>query len=87
MLEEVQVVEENVQNHCLQKKIDLPALSVMMFYKYLGVDLGASENRVTCIKLLAEKIMAIRKAPLKSQQRLWILKTHLIPGIFHQLTL
>ena len=47
MLEEVHVVEENVQNHCLQNKIDLPALSVMMFYKYMGVDLGASENRVT----------------------------------------
>ena len=30
---------------------------------------------------------AFRKAPLKPQQRLWILKTHLIPGLYHQLTL
>ena len=77
----------SVQNHCLQNKIDLPALSVTMFYKCLGVDLGASGNRVTCIRRLEEKIMAIRRAPLKPQQRLWILKTHLIPGLFHQLTL
>ena len=31
--------------------------------------------------------MAIRKPPLKPQQRLWILKTNLIPGLFHQLVL
>ena len=48
-LEKGHGVEESVQNHCLQNKIDLPALSVTMFYKYLGVDLGASGNRVTCI--------------------------------------
>ena len=68
-------------------KGNLPAMNVSEFYKYLGVELGASGTRITCIKRLEEKIMALRKAPLKPQQRLWILKTHLIPGLYHQLTL
>ena len=75
------------QNAYKSSKGELPVMNAVQFYKYLGIDLGASGTRITSIKRLEEKIRAIKKAPLKPQQRLWILKTHLIPGLFHQLVL
>ena len=51
-------------------KGDLPAINVVQFYEYLGIDLGASGTRITSIKRLEDKVMAIKKVPLKPQQRL-----------------
>ena len=65
----------------------LPVMTATSFYKYLGVETGTSGTRVTCIKKLEQKLTNLRRAPLKPQQRLWILKTYLIPGVYHQLVL
>ena len=57
------------------------------FYKYLGIETGAYGTRTNTIKKLEKKLDDLRRAPLKPQQRIWILKTYCIPSVYHQLVL
>ena len=57
------------------------------FYKYLGVETGWHGTRMTTTRLLERKLDNLRRAPLKPQQRLWIMKLYVLPSIYHQLVL
>ena len=64
----------------------VPALSVLDTYKYLGVHLSARDTVVSFSSQLNTKMQLLLKAPLKPQQRLYILRTHLLPSFGHSLT-
>ena len=62
----------------------IPATSITQAQKYLGVDISAggdqskgSENK------LQRGLSHLSGAPLKPQQRLYILKHHLLPALYH----
>ena len=65
----------------------VPALTVQGSYKYLGVRMAATGKvelpRVFLTSLLSE----LTAAPLKPQQRMYILRVNVIPKVLHQLVL
>jgi len=68
--------------------MELPALRRSDDWKYLGIPFtpeGKATARV--IQGLQEVIIKLTKAALKPQQRLFALRTMVIPGIYHQLEL
>lgn len=56
-------------------------------YKYLGILVGADGKRCSYGSILEDGLREIRRAPLKPQQRLFILCNHLIPKLIHRLVL
>lgn len=66
----------------------IPALKRTSEWKYLGITFTAA-GRVHCdIKgKLEDQLLKLSKAPLKPQQRLWALRTIVIPGSLYQLAL
>ncbi|RLJ22762.1 hypothetical protein DJ031_00280 [bacterium endosymbiont of Escarpia laminata] len=65
----------------------LPAVPVSHGYKYLGIRISARERDSTPEELLTRGINQITRAPLKPQQRIYILCNHLINKLFHRLVL
>jgi len=63
------------------------ALSVIDTYKYLGVQVGSLQTRINPTKSLETSVKRLSKAPLKPQQRLFLLRTYLIPKYYHALVL
>ena len=56
-------------------------------YIYLGINIGALDNKNNSINDdLTSKLSAISKYTLKSQQKLFMLKNHLISSMIHTLT-
>ena len=66
---------------------EVPALTIGGTYKYLGARIGANGAQHSPHEQLQEALTNITKAPLKPQQRLYILRTHLLPKLTHQLVL
>ena len=62
-------------------------MSVDDFYKYLGVQISAAGSAPMAESKLTDALLHISKAPLKPQQRMWILSTKVIPSLLHQLVL
>ena len=67
--------------------VDVPALSINQCYKYLGLQVNAAGTRAQVKQKMTDQIDQISRAPLKPQQRLWLLKTNMIPATLHQLVL
>ena len=65
----------------------IPALTVTECYKYLGIMVSPSGVAPEVEKKLNDSIRQLTRASLKPQQRLWILKTKVIPTLYHQLVL
>ena len=65
----------------------VPTLTVSQVYKYLGVDISPQSTKATVPETPKQGLSNISKAPLKPQQRLYIVSCHLVPMILHQLTL
>jgi hypothetical protein len=65
----------------------VPSLSVEDCYKYLGVRIGARRAAPTVGSRLDDHLRNLGRAPLKPQQRLYFLRVHVIPGLYHQLVL
>lgn len=65
----------------------IPPLSAGDAYKYLGILVGPSGKARSYGSVLEDGLTQITKAPLKPQQRLFILINHLIPRIQHRLVL
>jgi hypothetical protein len=65
----------------------VPALNINSLYKYLGIPIGAKGTYFTLYDKLKTQIDNVKRAPLKPQQRLYILKNNIIPGLLHQLVL
>ena len=64
----------------------IPAISVGSFYKYLGLRIGCMSNSQFVNEVLERKLTNLTKAPMKPQQRIYALRTHLIPSLWHPLT-
>ena len=71
-------------------KIDsefVPALGIEDAYKYLGLQIRAGGTIAQVRNKFIEQLKQIGRAPLKPQQRLWLLKSNSLPGLLHQLVL
>jgi hypothetical protein len=66
---------------------DVPSIDICGAYKYLGVQIGARKSVSRAVGRLEEHLLQLRKAPLKPQQRLFFLRVHVIPGLYHLLVL
>ena len=65
----------------------IKALNIEDTYRYLGINIGALDNKNNSINDdLTSKLLAISKSNLKPQQKLFMLKNHLIPSMLHTLT-
>ena len=65
----------------------VPALSITDTYKYLGLHVAPNGAVPHVEERLQGALRELSRAPLKPQQRLWILKVKVIPGLLHQLVL
>lgn len=63
------------------------ALSIVSTYKYLGLRTGITGTHTELKGILQTGIERIKRAPLKPQQRLVLLRIFLIPRLNHQLIL
>ena len=70
----------------LQDK-QIKALDIVGTYKYLGLQAGAKGLRKAYGSFLQEKLDWLSRAPLKPQQRMYILRCHLLPRMYHGLVL
>jgi hypothetical protein len=67
--------------------LKVPAMSIVEVYRYLGVMMGAVSGKPRVGDKLLEGLSRLRRAPLKPQQRMYLLRVHLIPSLYHQLVL
>nr|BAC82590.1 reverse transcriptase [Ciona intestinalis] len=65
----------------------IPALSITQQYKYLGINIDAQGARNDAARILTEGLAELSRAPLKPQQRLYLLRVHLLPKLQHGLVL
>ncbi|KAF6033254.1 hypothetical protein EB796_008433 [Bugula neritina] len=71
----------------------IPSLAAGETYKYLGIRVGTSrrderrELYSACTESITKWLQNISSAPLKPQQRMKILRTHLLPRLTHSLVL
>jgi hypothetical protein len=65
----------------------VPALSTGKAYRYLGTQATLGEYTPDAFQTLDEGIKNVTKAPLKPQQRTYMLRYHLVPSLLHQLAL
>lgn len=63
----------------------IPALSITETYKYLGTQTSASGACSTAKGKLITGLDNLTRAPLKPQQRLFMLNVHLLPSLYHEL--
>ena len=77
----------NPQHHLAVFGTLIPAITITQIQNYLGVPLSPMTMRADVADRLNCGLDNISAAPLKPQQRLFILKIHLIPALYHQLVL
>ena len=65
----------------------VPALTVQGTYKYLGVQMAATGKVELPRAFLARLLSELTAAPLKPQQRMYMLRVHVVPKALHQLVL
>jgi hypothetical protein len=65
----------------------VPALSIDEAYKYLGISMGCTDRANPAETKLKTGLDRVTRAPLKPQQRLYLLRTHLLPSLHHPLVL
>jgi hypothetical protein len=63
------------------------ALSIKDAYKYLGLQFSGKGITGECSEDLTRMLVNLKKAPLRPQQRLYLLRVHLIPKLLHRLVL
>ena len=56
-------------------------------YKYLGIEFTAIGKVTKASNLLSALLKNVSKAPLKPQQKLFVMRVHLVPKVLHQLVL
>lgn len=66
----------------------LPSMARSDNWRYLGVTF-TPEGRTVCrpVEIVKPLLESLSKAPLKPQQRLYALRTHVLPRLYHQLAL
>ena len=65
----------------------VPGQKASEYYKYLGLNISKKGSSTTILERVKKQLQELSKAPLKPQQRLYILKANVIPGLTHQLVL
>ena len=65
----------------------VPALNVQETYKYLGIQMAATGKVELPRAFLVRMITELTAAPLKPQQRMYMLRAHVVPKALHQLVL
>ena len=65
----------------------LPTISISQGYKYLGISVSARESDSSPEELLTRGLNHLTRAPLKPQQRVYILTKYLLPKLYHRLVL
>ena len=66
----------------------MPVIDIRGSYKYLGIRTGAARKVGDAVThRLEERLKQLSKAPLKPEQRLFLLRIHLIPGLYHETSL
>ena len=66
---------------------DISPMSIDDMYKYLGLYFSPTGSNAVVEEKLKKQLRELSRAPLKPQQRMWILSTKVIPSLFHQLVL
>ena len=66
---------------------NVKALNIVDTYRYLGIQAGPKGLRRTCGESLRTALDRLTRAPLKPQQRMYMLRCHLLPGLYHSLVL
>lgn len=66
---------------------EVPALSIDDAYRYLGTYATLGKTIPDSYRTLLDGLHELSRAPLKPQQRMYLLRVHLIPSLFHQLGL
>lgn len=79
-------VDSNIRFHCGGQQI--PTMARTNEWRYLGVSF-TPEGRAKCrpVAMIRPLLDLLTKAPLKPQQRLYALRTCVIPKLYHQLAL
>ena len=65
----------------------LPAITITCAYKYLGISISARERDSKPEEILTRGLNQLTRAPLKPQQRMFILANNLLPKLYHRLVL
>jgi hypothetical protein len=65
----------------------VPAVGINEAYKYLGAPVNARLDSANPSNKLGNWLCLLSKAPLKPQQRLFLLREFLVPKLYHQLIL
>ena len=65
----------------------VPALNICETYKYLGIKMTVKGSEIGVEAKAKKRLDELSRAPLKPQQRLWILKVKLLPALHHELVL
>ena len=59
------------------------AMSITEGYKYLGNSVSAGDTMGSTVRDLQRGVEELTRAPLKPQQRLYILRSNLLPSLYH----
>lgn len=66
----------------------VPAVGIKQTYKYLGAPVGIATTELPgALEKLTQDLERLTKAPLQPQQRLFLLREHLLPSLEHKLLL
>ena len=66
----------------------VPAIDIQGSYKYLGIRTGAGRKVGEAVtNKLEEGLEQLSKAPLKPEQRLFFLRVHVLPSLYHETAL
>lgn len=63
------------------------AINIVTSYKYLGLRTGLVGSHAEVKGTLSTGLDRLKRAPLKPQQRMYLLRVHLLPRLSHQLVL
>lgn len=66
---------------------DVPAMGASDAYKYLGIRVHAKGSKLDAYEKLESMLSELTSAPLKPQQRLFLLRVNVLPKFQHQLVL
>lgn len=66
---------------------NISPMTVSETYKYLGIHVSSRGSQPHLEEKLKKYLSNISRAPLKPQQRMWMLGVKVIPALFHQLVL
>lgn len=65
----------------------IPTLGLEQTYKYLGLGVGVLRTKSCVLDKLRDGLKQLSRAPLKPQQRMYLLRAHFLPQFIHELVL